>query len=157
MRRRYTEPVLPDHFLYGGQILHLGEHEVQVLYTPGHSPGSVSFYFADSEFCVSGDVIFAGSAGRFDLPGASAPQLAASLRLLTDLPAQTRLLPGHSNATTVSQEKLTNPACLYPASFFGTALAVITRFIGSGFAFNKSSPNSDFASRSTSSTAKKQA
>ena len=112
------ETVMPDQFLQEGQTLRLGNHEAQVLCTPGHSPGSVSFYFAESGFCVSGDVIFPGGAGRVDLPGASASQLAASLRLLTDLPEQTRLLPGHSDATTVVREKSTNPALLNPEEFF---------------------------------------
>ncbi len=112
------EQVIPDQFLQDGQTLRLGRHEAQVLHTPGHSPGSVSFYFAESEFCVSGDVIFPGGAGRVDLPGASATQLEASLRLLTSLPGQTRLLPGHFDATTVGHEKLSNPALLNAAAFF---------------------------------------
>lgn len=112
------EQVLPDQFLQSGQTLHLGQHEVQVLHTPGHSPGSVSYYFADSDFCVSGDVIFPGGAGRVDLPGASASQLGESLLLLTSLPDQTRLLPGHYSATTVGGEKADNPALLNPTEFF---------------------------------------
>jgi glyoxylase-like metal-dependent hydrolase (beta-lactamase superfamily II) len=112
------EQVMPDEFLHAGQTLRVGSHEAQVLHTPGHSPGSVSFHFAADRVCVSGDVIFRGGAGRVDLPGASAQELGESLRLLTSLPDETRLLPGHYEETTVEREKRTNPACLHPSAFF---------------------------------------
>jgi hydroxyacylglutathione hydrolase len=103
------DEILPDESLSEGQILHLGCHEIHVWHTPGHSPGSVSFYAPQSGFCVSGDVIFKGSAGRTDLPGCSAEQLQDSLRRLLELPGATRLLPGHDALTTVEHERRTNP------------------------------------------------
>ena len=115
------QEVAPDEFLQDGQILRVGAHEARVLHTPGHSPGSVSFHFAGNDFCVSGDVVFPGGAGRVDLPGASAAQLSESLQKIMALPDATRLLPGHYHATTVGHEKATNPACLDPQTFFQQA------------------------------------
>lgn len=104
------EQVPPDEFLADGQILQVGSHQAQVIHTPGHSPGSVSFYFRESNACISGDVIFPGGAGRVDLPGANAPHLMKSLETLLALPEATRLLPGHYHETTVGRERLSNPA-----------------------------------------------
>ena len=104
--------VLPDGNLQEGQILTVGTQNVQVLYTPGHSPGSVSFYLKEHDVCISGDVIFKGSAGRTDLPGCSAQKLGESLHRLLSLPDSTQLLPGHGPATTVAYERQTNPIYL---------------------------------------------
>lgn len=103
------DEVPPDAFFQEGQVVKVGNQTVEILYTPGHSPGSISFYLADQQVCVSGDVIFKGSAGRTDLPGCSEQQLGESLHHLLSLPEATRLLPGHGPFTTVSQEKHTNP------------------------------------------------
>ena len=73
------QEVPPTQFLEEGQTLSVGQQKVQVLHTPGHSPGSVSFHIAEHGICISGDVIFKGSAGRTDLPGCSEQQLAESL------------------------------------------------------------------------------
>jgi glyoxylase-like metal-dependent hydrolase (beta-lactamase superfamily II) len=99
----------PDHAFTAGQTLHIGEHELRVLHTPGHSPGSVSFHFADQGICISGDVLFRGSVGRTDLPGCSFLVLQESLLKLSKLPAATRVLPGHGDATTIGFEMSTNP------------------------------------------------
>lgn len=107
-----VEAVTPDVWIDVSQTLRIGGYEATVLHTPGHSPGSVSFFFAEAAeqpFCVSGDVLFKGSAGRTDLPGCSASQLRASLEKLRGLPAATLILPGHGEATTMSEEVATNP------------------------------------------------
>jgi glyoxylase-like metal-dependent hydrolase (beta-lactamase superfamily II) len=106
------DEVPPDAYFQNGQSLKVGNQTVQVLHTPGHSPGSVSFYLEEHGVCISGDVIFKGSAGRTDLPGCSEPQLGESLHRLLCLPESTRLLPGHGPATTVAHEKRTNPIYL---------------------------------------------
>lgn len=81
----------------------------RVLETPGHSPGSVSFYFPDLGLLFPGDVLFAGAVGRTDLPGGHAPTLWASLQKLTALPGETKVYPGHGPATTLAQELRSNP------------------------------------------------
>lgn len=100
-----------DHWLSEGQTLQLGEFPFQVIHTPGHSPGSVCFYCAAENLAVDGDVLFAGSAGRTDLPGCNPAALRVSLRKLMALPPQTRVLPGHGPATTIKEEAETNPFC----------------------------------------------
>lgn len=106
--------VMPSGELEDGQELRIGNHVVRVLATPGHSPGSVSFLFEDfpgDPLCVSGDVLFHGSAGRTDLPLCSREELDESLRLLLQLPPQTRILSGHGDATTIGEEMRNNPFC----------------------------------------------
>src|SRR3954447_10770312 len=94
----------------GGERLELAGLELEVLFTPGHSPGHVSYAIRDEEAVFSGDVLFQGSVGRTDLPGADGPRLLESLGLLLDsLPAQTTVYPGHMGATTLGAERATNP------------------------------------------------
>ena len=107
-----SDGLLPDENFHDGQTLKIGPQSVQILHTPGHSPGSVSFYLKEQEICLSGDVIFKGGVGRTDLPGCSDEQLGASLQLLLSLPETTQLLPGHGPSTTVAHEKRTNPVYL---------------------------------------------
>lgn len=84
--------------------------EFQLLATPGHTPGSVSFYFPASKTCFSGDALFRRSVGRTDLPGSSSRQLADSIgRVLFALPKDTKVLPGHGDATTIDEEMRLNP------------------------------------------------
>ncbi len=98
----------PTIWLEEGKSLTLGETEIRVLYTPGHSPGSVTFVVGDA--AIVGDVLFAGSIGRTDLPGASHQTLLHSIRTrLLTLPDSTRVLPGHEEATTIGHERLANP------------------------------------------------
>jgi glyoxylase-like metal-dependent hydrolase (beta-lactamase superfamily II) len=97
-----------DFELQEGQILQIGSHSVQILFLPGHSPGSVGFYLPNQELCIGGDVLFAGSVGRTDLPGCSERDLAVSVRQLFALPPQTTIWPGHGPQTTVETEKRGN-------------------------------------------------
>jgi hydroxyacylglutathione hydrolase len=80
-----------------------------ILETPGHSPGSVSFYFADEKLLFSGDVLFNGGIGRTDLPGGHAPTLLRSLHRLLELPDDTKVYSGHGPVTTIAHERRTNP------------------------------------------------
>lgn len=80
-----------------------------VWHTPGHTPGSVCLHVESEGVLFSGDTLFHGSVGRTDLPGGDAAQLAASLRRLTELPASTRLYPGHGPSSTLSVEMRVNP------------------------------------------------
>ncbi len=95
---------------FQGQILKLGSVQFEVRFTPGHTPGHCILYVPSSHVCFCGDVIFAGSVGRTDLPGGSWEQLENSIRTqVYTLPDETRLLPGHGPETTVGEEKQSNP------------------------------------------------
>lgn len=98
----------PSDLLTEGDIIRLGDLDVKVLHTPGHSAGSVSYVTEIGVFC--GDTVFAGSIGRTDFPGGSHVQLVDSIKSkLLILPDSTVLYPGHGPATTVAREKRTNP------------------------------------------------
>jgi glyoxylase-like metal-dependent hydrolase (beta-lactamase superfamily II) len=99
----------PDQYLTEGQTVGLERYPAQVLCTPGHTPGSVCFYFAGIDLLASGDTLFAGSIGRTDLPGGSSERMADSLRRLLPLPGATRVLPGHGPETTLEWERSSNP------------------------------------------------
>jgi hydroxyacylglutathione hydrolase len=99
----------PDQYLTEGQTVGLERYPAQVLCTPGHTQGSVCFYFAVLDLLVSGDTLFAGSTGRTDLPGGSSARMADSLRRLLSLPGATRVLPGHGPETTLERERGNNP------------------------------------------------
>jgi len=93
-----------------GMRMRLGEVEFEVRYTPGHTPGHVVLYCASAGVCFCGDLIFAGSVGRTDLPGGNTEALVESIRTqIYSLPDETRLLPGHGPETTVGEEKASNP------------------------------------------------
>ncbi|MHB9111450.1 MAG: MBL fold metallo-hydrolase [Thermoleophilia bacterium] len=97
-----------DHLLEGGETIAIDGIEVQVIATPGHSPGSLTFFVADSLF--TGDLLFHGSIGRTDLPGGSFDKLAASVKnLILHYPPDTRVYPGHGNTTTLAAEREDNP------------------------------------------------
>ena len=105
---RIPQPPPPDAELAEGQTLSVGGCRFEVLHTPGHSPGSVSFI--GHGIALSGDVLFAGSVGRTDLPGGDTRTLLESIRKkLYRLPNETRVLSGHGPETTIGEEKLTNP------------------------------------------------
>ena len=96
----------------GGERLDLAGFEIDVLFTPGHSPGHVTYALADGETTAlfSGDVLFQGSVGRVDLPGGDWPTLAQSLRTLVGAyPPETVVYPGHMGITTIGAERATNP------------------------------------------------
>lgn len=99
-----------DAYTQHESALALGEDEVKVFLTPGHSPGSISFYYAPGNWVIAGDVLFNGSIGRTDLPGGDFDTLAASIRThLYSLPDNTTVLSGHGDPTTVGEEKRHNP------------------------------------------------
>jgi hydroxyacylglutathione hydrolase len=93
-----------------GQILRLGNVQFEVRFTPGHTTGHCILYCAQENVCFCGDLIFAGSVGRTDLPGGNWETLERSIReQIYTLPDETRLLSGHGPETTVSEEKQFNP------------------------------------------------
>ena len=99
-----------EHTVAGGEKLALAGFEIDVLFTPGHSPGHVTFSIPDEAALFSGDVLFQGSVGRTDLPGGDWPTLLESIRSLVDgFPAETTVYPGHMGITTLGQERATNP------------------------------------------------
>ena len=104
------ESPLPDVELEPGQAIEVGKLRFQVLFTPGHSPGSVTFYEAAEGAAFDGDVLFASGVGRTDLPGGDWDTLMRSIReVLFALPDETVLYPGHGPKTTVGREKRSNP------------------------------------------------
>lgn len=82
---------------------------VDVISTPGHTPGGVCYHFKEDALLFSGDTLFAGSVGRTDFPGGDMATLLASLKRLTDLPDETTVVPGHGPETTIGDEKDGNP------------------------------------------------
>jgi len=99
-----------EHTLSGGEKLELAGFEIDVMFTPGHSPGHVTYSIPDEEVVFSGDVLFQGSVGRTDLPGGDWPTLLKSIGSLVDtLPETTRVYPGHMGLTTLGAERATNP------------------------------------------------
>jgi hydroxyacylglutathione hydrolase len=99
-----------EHTLVGGERLELAGFEIDVLFTPGHSPGHVTFSLADERAVFSGDVLFQGSVGRTDLPGGDWDTLLESLRTLVDtLPEDTTVYPGHMGVTSLGAERASNP------------------------------------------------
>lgn len=111
----YELPEMPEvkKFLSEGQHINFGNTELLVMHTPGHSPGSVSFYNKDDHYIISGDVLFRQSIGRYDLPGANGPQLFQTLKekFLT-LPDETIVYSGHGSDTSIGAERRKNPFLL---------------------------------------------
>lgn len=99
-----------DETVAGGETLELAGMEIDVVFTPGHSPGHVTYSVKGEDALFSGDVIFQGSVGRVDLPGGDWPTLAASIQELLDThPDETVVNPGHMGITTLGAERRTNP------------------------------------------------
>ncbi len=90
-----------------GDVIRLGDHEIQVLHTPGHSPGSVTVKVEDVLF--TGDTLFAGSCGRTDLRGGSYEQIMQSLKRLGELKGDFHVCPGHEATSTLERERRSNP------------------------------------------------
>lgn len=103
----YTGPV---HLLQAGDPVKLGGDSMTVLFTPGHSPGSISFHNAAQHFVIGGDVLFQGSIGRTDLPGGDYDTLIDSIKTqLLPLPDDTIVYAGHGPATSIGRERRNNP------------------------------------------------
>jgi len=103
----YTGDVI---ILNEGDTINLGDDELKILLTPGHSPGSLSFYCQKDKFVISGDALFKNSVGRSDLPGGNHEQLITSIKeKLFTLPDDTIVYSGHGPTTTVGAEKRDNP------------------------------------------------
>jgi glyoxylase-like metal-dependent hydrolase (beta-lactamase superfamily II) len=99
-----------DQTVKGGETLELAGMELDVIFTPGHSPGHVTYSVRGEEALFSGDVLFQGSVGRVDLPGGDWPTLLASIGTLFDgHPDETVVHPGHMGLTTLGAERATNP------------------------------------------------
>jgi len=97
-------------FLEEGDRVMLDEDGLDIFLTPGHSPGSISFYHAPSKMLISGDVLFRMSIGRTDLPGGDFDTLISAIRTkLFTLPDDTRVFSGHGPETTIMNEKKHNP------------------------------------------------
>lgn len=100
----------PLHFLNEGDSIWLGEDELRVILTPGHSPASICFYCEKQGILIGGDVLFRESIGRTDLPGGNHDTLLNSIRTkLFVLPDEVTVFPGHGTSTTIGYEKENNP------------------------------------------------
>lgn len=98
---------IPSERFFEGQGVRLGGLSFTVMHTPGHSPGHVALH--GNGIALVGDCLFAGSIGRTDLPFGNPAELGRSLRRIVALPPETRVLPGHGPATTVGEERRSNP------------------------------------------------
>ena len=99
-----------DHTLKGGEQLELAGFEIDVLFTPGHSPGHLTYSIPSARAIFSGDVLFQGSVGRVDLPGGDWETLLGSIGALVEsLPEETTVYPGHMAITSLGAERRTNP------------------------------------------------
>lgn len=101
-------PPKPDGWVFDGQILRIGDHDVRVIHTPGHTPGSVCYLAGEMIF--TGDTLFAGSIGRTDLPGGSLQNLLSSISMkIMSLPDHCVVYPGHGPSSTIGAERMLNP------------------------------------------------
>ncbi|MGB6688046.1 MAG: MBL fold metallo-hydrolase [Terracidiphilus sp.] len=104
------ETAPPDAGLTDGLRVGLDRCPAEVLHTPGHTQGSICLHFAPMKLVIAGDTLFAGSIGRTDLPGGDFNQIIDSIRTrLLALPDETKVLPGHGPATTIGEERQSNP------------------------------------------------
>jgi hydroxyacylglutathione hydrolase len=100
-----------DEYLHDGDCYNLGELELKIIHTPGHSPGGVCFIVND--LILTGDTLFCGSIGRTDLPGGSDKDIESSLRKIIMLPDGYLVYPGHGPATTIGEQKQSNPYLIF--------------------------------------------
>lgn len=112
--RAFPEAAKPDRYLTTEpELIELGAIRLETLFTPGHSPGHISFFMRDHQILFSGDCLFAGNIGRTDLPGANHEVLMDSIfNKLLPLGDEVRVLPGHMEQTTLGRERQTNPFLL---------------------------------------------
>lgn len=100
----------PIGHLFGkNEVIRFGQHELQILETPGHSRGSVTFYCPEEHIAFTGDTLFRHSIGRTDFVGGSMLQIIQSLRMMAQLPDETTVYPGHGEETTIGEELAHNP------------------------------------------------
>jgi len=105
-----SENPIPDFYIKEGETISLGDDKLEVRFTPGHSPGSVSFYYPNGNWVIAGDALFAGSIGRTDLPGGNHEILLNSIHTqLFNLPGNTLVYSGHGPATSIENEVRYNP------------------------------------------------
>ena len=106
-----TEPVEgPDAFINEGDLIQFGNSVLELIYVPGHSPGSLVLYNPEQHFMLAGDVLFYGSIGRTDLPKGSYEQLISNIKMkLLVLPEETLVYSGHGTETSIGFEKQSNP------------------------------------------------
>jgi hydroxyacylglutathione hydrolase len=97
-----------DGFVEDGDTLSIGSLRCRVIFTPGHAPGHVSYYFEEQNLIIGGDLIIGGSVGRTDLPDSDPQALNESIRKIMALPGGTQLLPGHGTPGTLDDERQTN-------------------------------------------------
>ncbi|HEY1045636.1 MAG TPA: MBL fold metallo-hydrolase [Bacteroidia bacterium] len=98
------------HYIDENDVIQLGKESLKILFTPGHSPGSICFYSESSEFVISGDVLFRQSIGRSDLPGGKHETLVNSIKTqMYNLPDETIVYSGHGPETQIGYEKIYNP------------------------------------------------
>jgi hydroxyacylglutathione hydrolase len=102
-------PRKADAYVEEGQELSIGSLKLNVLTTPGHSPGHVSYYFPNDDLLIGGDLIIAGSIGRTDLPDSDFGDMVKSIARVMALPGSTRLMPGHGEPSTLADERANNP------------------------------------------------
>ena len=106
----YDKSPLIESYLDEGDIVKFGHSELKLLYTPGHSPASLSFYNEEAKIIIAGDVLFFGSIGRTDLPGGDFDTLISSIKnKLFPLGDAYKVYNGHGPATTIGREKMSNP------------------------------------------------
>ena len=106
-----SDPLVPvEEYLVDNEELQFGNTHFRILFTPGHTPGGLCFYFPDNKALFSGDTLFLGSIGRSDLPGGNGGQLIRSIHTkLLSLPDDVTIYPGHGPQTTVGNERRNNP------------------------------------------------
>lgn len=105
-----TPPPPVGKFLSDGDVVKFGNSELKVIAVPGHSPGSLCFYSEADQLLIAGDVLFAGSVGRSDLPGGNGRQLIEGIKSkLLCLPDDVKVIPGHGPETTIGEERRHNP------------------------------------------------
>ncbi|WP_428647779.1 MBL fold metallo-hydrolase [Roseibium sp.] len=105
-----VKPVMPDRWMIEGEEVEIAGRMFEVLHCPGHSPGHLVFFDRELRFAISGDVLFAGSIGRTDLPGGDHDTLLRSIReKLLPLGDDVSFIPGHGQASTIGHERQTNP------------------------------------------------
>lgn len=107
---RYETSAIPEKFIQDKELIEFGNHHIEAIFAPGHSPGHLCYYIAQQNVLIGGDVLFRNSIGRTDLPGGHHDTLIKSIqeRIYT-LPDDTEVFPGHGSSTTIGFEKQTNP------------------------------------------------